>query len=87
MLIEAKKTVKLICGAKTRSGSSCKNAPLVGGAGQRCKFHGGMSLSGVNHPNWKHGRCTKEARKRSKATTAELGFLKALAIQLGMIQS
>jgi hypothetical protein len=77
----------MLCGAKTRSGGQCKKAPLIGGAGQRCKFHGGMSLTGVRHPNWKHGKCTKEARLRSKATTAELRFLKMLVIQLGMIQS
>jgi hypothetical protein len=43
-----------------------------------------MSLSGSRHPNWKHGKCTKEARKRSKATTSELRFLEGLAIELGM---
>ena len=77
----------MLCGARTRSGTPCKNASLIGGAGHRCKFHGGMSLAGVRHPNWKDGRCTKEVRLRSKATTAELRFLKMLAIQLGMIQS
>jgi len=76
----------MLCGARTRSGMTCKNAPLLGGAGQRCKFHGGMSLTGAAHPNWKHGRCTKEARLRSKATTAELRLLKLLAIELGMIR-
>jgi hypothetical protein len=45
-----------------------------------------MSLTGAAHPNWKHGRCTKEARLRSKATTAELRLLKLLAIELGMIR-
>jgi hypothetical protein len=45
-----------------------------------------MSLKGAAHPNWRHGKCTKEARLRSKATTAELRFLKLLAIELGMIR-
>jgi hypothetical protein len=76
----------MICGARTRSGLPCKNSPLLGGVGQRCKFHGGMSLTGAAHPNWKHGKCTKEERLRSKATTAELRFLKLLAIELGMIR-
>nr|WP_304610402.1 HGGxSTG domain-containing protein [Polynucleobacter sp. 31A-FELB] len=71
----------------TRNGTPCKNAPLIGGAGQKCKFHGGMSLMGARHPNWRHGKCTKEARLRSKATTAELRFLRMLVIQLGMIES
>jgi hypothetical protein len=76
----------MLCGARTRSGAACKNAPLLGGVGQRCKFHGGMSLAGAAHPNWKHGKCTKAARLRSKAITAELRFLKLLAIELGMIR-
>jgi hypothetical protein len=75
------------CGARTRSGTPCKNAPLIGGAGQRCKFHGAMSLSGKNHPNWKHGRCPKAQRLQNKVTTAEIRFLEILAIQLGMIKS
>jgi hypothetical protein len=75
------------CGASTRSGAPCKNAPLIGGAGQRCKFHGGMSLSGNRHPNWKHGRCTKAQRLQNKVTTAEIRFLEILAIKLGMIES
>ena len=76
----------MLCGAKTRLGSPCRNPPLIGGAGQKCKFHGGMSLTGAAHPNWRHGKCTKDARLRSKATTAELRFLKLLAIELGMIR-
>jgi hypothetical protein len=75
-----------VCGAKTRSGQLCTNAPVIDGAGQRCMLHGGMSLVGVRHPNWKHGKCTREARLKSKAITAELRFLKELAIQLEMIQ-
>lgn len=77
----------LLCGARTRSGAPCKNAPLIGGAGQRCKFHGGMSLVDIKHPNWKHGKCTKAARLRSKVITEELRFLKILAMQLGIIES
>lgn len=42
---------------------------------------------GAAHPNWKHGKCTKQARLRSKATTAELRFLRLLAIELGMMEN
>lgn len=59
---------------------------MTNGSG-KCDRHGGKSLRNEAHPNWKHGRCSKEARLRSKATTAKLRFIKALAIQLGMIQS
>ena len=75
----------MLCGARTRSGTPCKNASLIGGAGHRCKYHGGMSLSGASHPNWKHGWCTKESRQRSVETTARIRFLEMVAIELGMI--
>jgi hypothetical protein len=74
------------CGAKTRSGSQCKNAPLKDGAGQRCKLHGGMSLSGVNHPNYKHGQCTKKFRRATAEASARIKLLEQLAINLGMIE-
>jgi hypothetical protein len=71
------------CLAKTRYGGQCQKLGMLNG---RCRLHGGLSPKGVDHWNWQHGKCTKEQRKKSKATTAELGFLKALAMQLGMIQ-
>jgi hypothetical protein len=45
------------CGAKTRSAGKCKRSGT--GAGGRCKFHGGASLAGPAHPNWKTGRHSK----------------------------
>ena len=45
---------KQICGAKTRADSDCQRLPVAGGA-NRCKFHGGASLSGVAHPQYKDG--------------------------------
>lgn len=45
------------CGAKTRSGTLCKKAGLKNG---RCALHGGKSLSGVNHPNFKTGLYAKD---------------------------
>jgi hypothetical protein len=42
-------------------------------------------LSGEKHWNYKHGRCTKAAREKVKGLNAELRYLEALMIQLGMI--
>lgn len=46
-----------VCGAKTRSGESCKRAPMRNG---RCYLHGGASLGGYAHPNFKHGLYSKD---------------------------
>nr|WP_223260009.1 hypothetical protein [Candidatus Methylopumilus planktonicus] len=51
----------------------------------RCRLHGGLSLSCEKHWNYKHGRCTKVAREKVKEVNAELRYLEALMIQLGMI--
>lgn len=40
------------CGAKTRNGTPCKRRPRENG---RCALHGGKSLKGIDHPNYKHG--------------------------------
>jgi hypothetical protein len=50
------------CGAKTRSGRSCKS-PSVHGK-KRCRMHGGAPGSGAppgNKNALKHGRYTREA--------------------------
>src|SRR5262245_50879761 len=44
------------CGAKTRKGGSCHRAA---GPNGRCNLHGGKSLAGVAHPNFKTGRYSK----------------------------
>ena len=59
------------CGAQTRHGTLCKNRPMANG---RCRFHGGMSLSGKQHGQYKHGFYTKEAvaqRRRMAALIKE----------------
>lgn len=47
------------CNARKKSGGYCTNTAGYKtdhvGVG-RCKFHGGSSLSGPDHPNWKHGK-------------------------------
>lgn len=45
------------CGAKTRSGAPCQNAPMQ--LGGRCRMHGGASLRGPEHPRYKHGKYSK----------------------------
>ena len=64
------------CGAKTKAGTPCKRAPTLVG---RCNLHGGKSLIGMSHPNYKHGlyskysiegmfarMAVKDARRRKK---------------------
>ncbi len=71
------------CNAKTRSGTLCKRSATL--LKSRCKLHGGLSPSGEKHWNYKHGKCTKAAREKVKEANAELRYLEALMIQLGMI--
>ena len=51
------------CGARTRSGSTCRS-PAVGGK-TRCRMHGGATGSGgplgERNGNYRHGTRTKEA--------------------------
>lgn len=45
------------CGAKTRNGGRCQNAPRQ--LGGRCRMHGGNSLRGPEHPRYKTGKYSK----------------------------
>lgn len=60
------------CGAKTRNSGLCTKPPLKGRT--RCRNHGGLSLSGVDHWNYKHGQETKIARERARLISIELKF-------------
>ena len=72
------------CGAKTRRGTPCKRRPCENG---RCHLHGGNSLQGVDHPNFKHGRYVKftNQKLRSKIEAFEehdpLDLLDELTVQ------
>jgi hypothetical protein len=44
------------CGAKTRSGGSCRQPAMANG---RCRMHGGKSLAGVASATFKDGRYSK----------------------------
>ncbi|MGB6396333.1 MAG: HGGxSTG domain-containing protein [Bradyrhizobium sp.] len=50
------------CGARTRSGATCKSAPVT--RRRRCRMHGGAAGSGApsgeRNGNFRHGRYTKE---------------------------
>ena len=75
--MEGKK--RRFCEAKTRSGAPCKNRPMENG---RCRFHGGMSLSGPLHGRYKHGRYTKAAIAQRKWLSMLLRESKALLQQI-----
>ena len=45
---------KPICGAKNRLGHPCKKSPMDGK--NRCHLHGGKSIGGVAHYNFKDGK-------------------------------
>ena len=88
----------LRCGAKTRSGTPCKNPAVRGKA--RCRFHGGRS-TGAKTPegrgrlsalHWKHGRSTTEAKEQAKRRAAvgreiraELKEIERVAIATGAL--
>lgn len=58
------------CGGKTNSGGKCKRPAGWGTdhAGEgKCKLHGGASLRGADHPNFKHGLYTPHTPKKIQA--------------------
>ena len=62
----------VFCGARTRKGGACHSYPVKGR--RRGRMHGGATLKGMNHPNYKHGRRSKfcvfgwaERREEAKA--------------------
>jgi hypothetical protein len=57
------------CGAKTRNGHSCKNAPMQNG---RCRMHGGMTPKGVDSPQYKTGRYSKYVSHDLQSSIQEL---------------
>jgi len=51
----------------------------------RCRLHGGMSLSGHDHPNYRHGHATKAYRKQLAESNAFIKHLEFMLIELGAI--
>ncbi len=66
-----------VCGAKTRSGGTCKKAPCPGM--NRCRNHGGASPVGPASKAYKHGRYSKllpaELRKNYDAMRKDENLL------------
>jgi glucans biosynthesis protein len=71
----------MICGAKTRLGSPCKKYAIEGK--RRCRLHGGVSLSGVEHPNYLHGRRSKAYMENARRVRAEISFFEQLGNEYG----
>lgn len=61
-------TPHAICGAKTRSGGTCKQKGMPNG---RCRMHGGKSLSGIASPTYKTGRYSKHLPARLQERYSE----------------
>lgn len=57
------------CTAKTRGGDQCKQ-PAINGT-TKCRYHGGASLVGIAHPNFKTGRYSKHLPTRLAARYGE----------------
>ena len=72
----------MICGARTRAGGKCQKQALVGKA--RCRNHGACSLAGPNHPNYVHGRRSKQVIARHKAARERIRELVYIGRLIGL---
>jgi hypothetical protein len=70
----------ITCNAKTRSGGSCQKPPLQGKT--RCRLHGGLSLSGTDHPNYIHGKRSKATVAHAKASREQVKALELVCYAL-----
>lgn len=71
------------CLAKKHSGGLCQNNAISGKA--RCKFHGGMSLSGSSHWNYQGKGCSKADRLHTKEANAFIKLLALIAREHGLL--
>ena len=71
----------MLCGAKTRSGLPCQKYGMLNG---KCRLHGGLSLSGQQHPNYKHGRRSKTYIENARRARTKLRLLQALGKKYGL---
>lgn len=71
-----------------RSKKRCLNPAAYGCS--TCRYHGATpvhsrkSVSGKDHPQFKHGRNTKQAKKQNQRTTVKLLFLEDLGHHIKM---
>jgi hypothetical protein len=72
------------CGARTRSGSTCRS-PAVSGK-TRCRMHGGATGSGgplgERNGNYRHGRYTKDNEMRTRSVRKLVREVKELTKML-----
>lgn len=74
------------CTAKSkRTGLPCNNPAAYGC--KTCRFHGARKnvLSGKAHPNWIHGKRSKEWMKQNSTQLCELRNLEDLGYAIGMM--
>lgn len=74
------------CGAKTRNGKLCRNAAMENG---RCRMHGGVSLKGAEHPNFKHGYYSPYAEQSiaEKMDNFDVGDVTSLVGELSLMRA
>lgn len=83
-------TVKQCTARAKHSGARCRNPAVVawGSSGRVCRMHGarrpGTIRRGANHPQYRHGGETLEAKAARSERLAELRDLEALSFSLGL---
>ena len=77
--------LKTQCTAKNRkTGQRCLNPAAFGC--KTCRYHGARKiLSGLDHPNYKHGGRTLEALNNYSQKVAELDHLEDIAHRAGVM--
>ena len=73
----------MLCGAKTRNGKCCQKHAMENGSG-RCRNHGGASLRGSSHPQYGHGRRSKEYIENSRLARERIRQLITLGSLYGI---
>ena len=72
------------CGARTRTGSPCRQAAVRGR--RRCRMHGGANGSGgplgPRNGNFKHGDCTRESLETRRNARKSIRSLSRILNQI-----
>lgn len=76
------KDESMLCHAHTRLGKLCQKHAMNNPTG-RCRLHGGLSLSGHQHPNYRHGKRSKAYIENAKIVRAELKLFEQLGNEYG----
>ena len=80
--------IKKQCTAlKRKNGQRCLN-PAAWGC-RTCRYHGARRRSsirrGADHPQFRHGECTKEAREAYSEAISQLRVLEELGFKSGLL--